>query len=88
MASLYIKDSETAALAERLARQLGTTKTEAVRSALRRMEAELEPRAGPGSTVQWLKEFRRKHPLPPPTGAKADKTFYDWLSDEEDMPSI
>ncbi len=86
MASLYIKDNETAALAERVAKQLGTTKTEAVRNALRKVEAELKPRVSRQSTVEWLEEFRRNHPLPPKTGAKADKAFYDWLSDGEDVP--
>lgn len=86
MASLYIKDSETAALAERVAKRLGTTKTEAVRNALRKMDAELKSGPDGQSTVHWLEEFRRKHPLPPPTGRKADKAFFDWLSGEEDVP--
>jgi antitoxin VapB len=39
MASLYIKDEETAALAAELALRLNTTKTDVVRSALREKKA-------------------------------------------------
>lgn len=88
MASLYIKDSETAELATRIALRQKTTKTEAVRNALRKVEAELGPAPDSQSTVEWLREFRRMHPLPPPTGLKADKAFYDWLSGEEDVPDV
>jgi len=34
---------------------------------------------------QWIVKFWRDHPLPPPTGLKADKAFFDWLSGEEDV---
>ncbi|UIJ45875.1 type II toxin-antitoxin system VapB family antitoxin [Sphingomonas cannabina] len=83
MASLYIKDGETAELASRIARRLGTTKTEAVRRALLKVEAELGPQAAKQSTVEWLREYRRDHPLPPPTGLKADKAFFDELWGED-----
>ncbi|WP_033922133.1 type II toxin-antitoxin system VapB family antitoxin [Sphingomonas sp. 37zxx] len=86
MASLYIKDGETAALAARVAARMGISKTEAVRSALQKVEAELGPEQVPQSTVEWLMNFRRDNPLPPPTGLKADKAFFDWLSGEEDVP--
>jgi antitoxin VapB len=86
MASLYIKDHATADLASRVARELGTTKTEAVRRALLKIEAELEASRPKQSTVEWLREYRRKHPLPPSTGLKVDKAFFDWLSGEEDVP--
>ena len=33
--------------------------------------------------VEWLREFRRKNPLPPPTGLKADKAFYDEMWGED-----
>ncbi|MGK6354907.1 type II toxin-antitoxin system VapB family antitoxin [Sphingomonas sp. DT-207] len=85
MASLYIKDSETAELADRIARRLGKTKTEVVRNALRRVEAELPAASSPTSTAEWLREFRQRHPLPPRTGPKADKVFFDWLSGEENV---
>ena len=87
MASLYIKDGETAALAAEVALLTGTTKTDAVRDALRRRKAEIEAdqaeRAKQQSTVEWLLEYRKKHPLPPPTGLKADKAFFDELWGED-----
>lgn len=88
MGALYIKDGKTAFLAERVAERLGTTKTEAVRQALEKLEASIEP-AMPEkklSTIEWVREYRKKHPLPAPTGLRADKAFYDWLSGEEDVP--
>ena len=30
----------------------------------------------------WLQQFWQDHPLPLPTGLKADKRFYDSLNDE------
>ena len=30
-----------------------------------------------------MNQYRRDHPLPPPTGLKVDKAFFDWLSGEE-----
>lgn len=80
MASLFIKDNKTASLAERVAKRLGTTKTEAVRRGLEAIEAEMD-RSEPRETArQKLERFWREHPLPPPTGLKADKAFYDELS--------
>lgn len=79
MASLYIKDSETAALAAELAERLGTTKTEAVRDSLRRRKAELAKDQPKEDFVEWIKRHRRENPLPPPTGLKADKAFFDEL---------
>lgn len=78
MASLYIKDTEANALAERLARERGLTKTAAVKLALRH---ELE-RKKPGRRPmrERMIDFWERHPLPPETGLKADKQFYDALS--------
>lgn len=86
MASLFVKSSEAADLAAELAAELNTTKTAVVLDALRRRKAELHPIAPKPSLSAWLAEFRRKNPLPPATGLKADKAFYDWLSGEEDVP--
>ncbi|MFM9978471.1 MAG: hypothetical protein ACKVOP_10570 [Sphingomonadaceae bacterium] len=36
-----------------------------------------------GDLVQWLKDYRKAHPLPPSTGLQADKAFFDSLSDDE-----
>ncbi len=86
MASLYIKDEETAALATELAKRLKTTKTEVVRNALREKKAQFGAISGEKpDIVAWLRERRRTHPLPPPTGFVADRDFYDWLSGEEDV---
>lgn len=83
MASLYIKDSETAALAGEVAAELGTTKTEAVKRGLRSIQHTTVATSG-GSTADWLREYRKKRPLPDLEKMKADKAFYDALSGEED----
>lgn len=85
MASLFIKDEETAALAAEVARRLGTTKTDAVRTALREKKATFAPETpGPApDIVAWLRERRRTHPLPLRAGHEADKAFYDALSGED-----
>lgn len=84
MASLFIKDGETAALASELAIRLGTTKTEVVRDALQRRKAELSREPEPKQDwLAWMRQYRTEHPLPPPTGLKADKAFFDELWGEE-----
>jgi antitoxin VapB len=84
MASLYIKDGETNALAEQLAHRDGITKTAAVKQALRH---ELERGAvrppARRSATHILEQFWRDHPLGEPTGLQADKAFYDSLNDED-----
>lgn len=88
MASLFIKDSETAALAAELAALRGVTKTVAVRDAL--MEARQTyappPKQRPtfDEAITWLDRYREEHPLPPPTGLKADKAFFDEMWGEAD----
>ncbi len=81
MATVYIKDSHTAELVERLARRRGLTKTEAVRRAV---EADLATDAPKQTAIEKLEAFYRAHPRGEPSGLKADKAFYDWLSGEED----
>jgi antitoxin VapB len=83
MASLFIKDSETAALAAELAARLKTTKTELVRDCLKRRKAELGDEREKPDFVEWMKQYRKDHPLPPPTGLKADKAFFDEMWGEE-----
>ena len=90
MASLFIKDPETAALAHRVAAKLGTTKTEAVRRGLTAIESgetfeAADGGAVTGKTVEWLRQYRAQHPLPDREAMKIDKAFYDSLSDEEDV---
>ena len=84
MASLYIKDSETAELATELAARLGVTKTEIVRDLLRKRKAELTPESPASSMRERLRAWREAHPLGESTGLEADKAFYDSLNDEED----
>ncbi|WP_448662138.1 type II toxin-antitoxin system VapB family antitoxin [Sphingomonas sp. CJ20] len=85
MASLYIKDQEANALAERLAAERGLTKTAAVKLALRH-ELERSAGAAPAPDRRPLRErmvdFWERHPLPDTLGPPADKAFFDSLSDE------
>lgn len=83
MASLFIKDPETNALATRAAALQGKTKTQAVKDALREVVDRLEPKPPTEPKLaERLRAYRKKHPLPPPTGLKADKSFYDALWDD------
>ena len=86
MASLFIKSDEAAKLALEVSELRGVTKTTAVIDALRKERDLLKPLAvKPTLTArQRLEEFYRTHTLPEPTGLKADKAFYDWLSGEEE----
>lgn len=83
MASLYIKDEEVNRMAEELALKRGSSKTAAVKFALSRELASArheEPVAKKRSARDVIEQFWREHPLPPPTGMKADKAFFDDLS--------
>ncbi len=84
MASLFIKNSETAELASELALRLGVTKTEIVRDSLRRRKAELAPERPAMSLRERLRAWRASHPLGESTGFVVDKAFYDSLNDEDD----
>ncbi len=77
MASLYIKDERTSALVDQLARLRGTSKTEAVRSAV---EAELARNRRAVSPRERLEDFYRRYPPPESSGLPADKAFFDELS--------
>ncbi len=77
MASLYIKDERTSALVDQLARLRGTSKTEAVRSAV---EAELARSRRATTPRERLEDFYRRYPLPESSGRPADKAFFDELS--------
>lgn len=85
MGALYIKDERTAFLAEQLARELGVTKTEAVRRALEAAEAKLaqERATAPKTGRERMEDFWKRHPLPAATGKVADKAFFDRLWGEE-----
>ena len=78
MASLYIKDPQTAALAERVARIRGVTKTQAVRDALDVALLSIRPRESKLDLIDWIEQRQRERPLDP-TGRKSDKAFFDAL---------
>jgi antitoxin VapB len=77
-------DPETGALVARIARRLGMSEADAIRQGLREFEAGLDRTHRNPNAPEWLVKFWHEHPLPPPTGLKADKAFFDWLCGEED----
>ncbi|WP_425230480.1 type II toxin-antitoxin system VapB family antitoxin [Sphingomonas sp.] len=83
MASLFIKKPETNDLAQEVAELLGTTKTEAVHEALLRRKQELSGKSRADTIRAKLDAWRAANPLPPPTGLKADKAFFDEMWGEE-----
>jgi antitoxin VapB len=76
---LYIKDDATAELVAQLAKKRGVSKQDAVRLAV---QAELQRLAQAIPLRERIAAWRKEHPLPPPTGLKADKAFFDDLSGE------
>lgn len=83
MASLFIKNADTADLAREVAEMLGTSKTAAVHDALLHRKRALAAERGK-SIHERFDAWRAAHPLGEPTGLEADKAFYDSLNDEED----
>lgn len=83
MASLYIKDIKTADRVAAMATRLGTTKTETLRRAMDALEKELSPTERTAAMLAKLDAYRAAHPLPPPTGRKADKAFFDEMWGED-----
>lgn len=76
---LYIKDDSTAELVARLAKLRGISKQDAVKLAVR---AELDRAEEAVPLRERFAALRAKHPLPPATGRKADKAFFDDLAGE------
>jgi antitoxin VapB len=74
---LYIKDDATAELVARLARLRGVTKQDAVKAAV---EAALKTAIEHASVEDQLRKLWAENPLPPRTGKRADKAFFDDLS--------
>ena len=72
--------SETSEQVARAAKRLGVSEEEAIRRALAELLGKPEPVPPRPNLREWLAEYRRQHPLPPPTGLVADKAFYDDLS--------
>lgn len=75
----HVRDEETDTLVRELARKRGCGLTEAVKLAV---SAELK-RDEP-SLRDKLRALQDEIASYPSTGLGADKTFYDWLNDEED----
>lgn len=74
---LYIKDDTTAALVAELARKRGISKQDAVRLAV---QTELDRMAEAIPLRERIAAWRKEHLMPPRTGKKADKAFFDDLS--------
>jgi antitoxin VapB len=74
---LYIKDDKTAELVARLAKRRGLSKQDAVKMAV---QAELDRSERDVPLREKFAAWRTAHPLPPATGEKADKEFFDELS--------
>ena len=88
MASLFIKDKDTAERVARIAKRSGMTKTALVRDMAIAREAELDEaqakQRARRPAREILEEIWRRHPLGEPTGLEADKAFYDSLNDEDE----
>jgi len=80
MASLLIRDNKTADLVVRLARRIGMSEDALIREMALAREAELDKGQPRRSARDIIEQFWREHPMPPSTGLKADKAFYDDLS--------
>ena len=74
---LYIKDDTTARLVAQFAKLRGLSKQDAVKLAV---QTELGRVAEAIPLRYRFAALRKAHPLPPPTGKAADKTFFDDLS--------
>lgn len=76
---LNIRSREVDDLATRLAKRLGTTKTEAVRLALAHELERAEPRQ---SLAERIRPIQERIASWPRSGLEADKAFYDSLYEE------
>lgn len=76
---LNIRSEEVNQLAEKLAKARRTTKTEAVKLAL--VEA-LGKEENKPSLAERIKPIQDAIAAYPETGLKADKAFFDWLSED------
>lgn len=76
-APFLVEDPEVVRKIARLADERGTPMQEIVQLAI---EDYLQRHDGGRKAPDWLERYWREHPLPLPTGLKADKRFYDALS--------
>ncbi|MEH3048394.1 hypothetical protein [Sphingomonas adhaesiva] len=79
-APFLIEDEEVVRAIARLADERGTAMKDIVALAVQDY-AYRHSLATPAP--EWLQRYWREHPLPLPSGLKADKRFYDSLNDEE-----
>lgn len=79
--AFHVRDAKTDAVVRELAKRKGVGITEAVREAA---EHELEREENRLSLWERTADLRAEVASWPKTGLKADKAFYDSLSDEED----
>lgn len=82
MGALFIKDGKATRAVERVAVRIGLTKADTVLRAIEAFEANFFRDTENADVPQWLRQFWHDHPLPSPTGLKADKAFFDDLSGE------
>ena len=76
---LYIKDDATAKLVAQFAKLRGVSKQHAVRIAV---QAAMDRATAAVPLRDRFAALRQAHPLPPATGKRADKGFFDVLSGE------
>jgi antitoxin VapB len=76
---LYIKDDETAELVARLARLQGLSKQGAVKRAV---ETALQKATEQVLVADRLRKLWSENPMPPRTGKRINKAFFDDLSGE------
>ena len=79
--AFHVRDAKTDAVVRELAKRKGVGITEAVREAA---EHELEREEKKLSLWERTADLRAEVASWPKTGLKADKAFFDSLSDEED----
>ena len=81
--SIYIKDPETDKAVRQLAKLRGVSLTEAIRVATEKALAEERVQQNEDFLAK-MHELQKELASYPPSGNKADKAFFDWLSGEED----
>jgi antitoxin VapB len=84
--AFHVRDSETDQVVRTLARKTGMTITDAIKTAAAEKLARLEQADAARDTrplAERIKPIQDRLAERGPTGLKADKEFYDWLSDEE-----
>lgn len=84
MASLYIKDPETAEIVRRVARRTGVTQTALVRELASAREAQLDRETGTDDFDTKLAELYRRFPPSSPSQAPDHKPFFDAMWGEPD----